>query len=99
MIVRVLTMPVKPERFDDWLRYTRDIGFPGMRAQPGCRGIWRLHKADGGFDYQVATVWDGREELERFKASEAMRELSAQAAGLTTPPYREEIFDLVPDPE
>ena len=55
MLVRVLTMRVKAERVADWLVYTRDIGFPGMRAQPGCRGIWRLHKPDAGLAYQVHT--------------------------------------------
>ncbi|MDR3538339.1 MAG: antibiotic biosynthesis monooxygenase [Acetobacteraceae bacterium] len=98
MLVRILTMRVVPERLDDWLRFTRDVGFPGMLAQPGCRGIWRLHKAEDGMDYQVVTLWDGRADLERFRASEAMRLLSAQAAGLTVPPPAETLYDVVPDP-
>lgn len=98
MLIRVLTMQVVPERLDDWLRFTRDIGFPGMRAQPGCRGIWRLHQDGDGTAYQVVTLWDGRTELERFRASAAMRELSAQAAGLTTPPSTETLYDVVEDP-
>ena len=77
MLVRVLTMRVVPERLDDWLRFTRDIGFPGMRRQPGCRGIWRLHEHGAGNDYQVVTLWDSLADLERFRASDAMRELSA----------------------
>jgi hypothetical protein len=60
-------------------RYTRDIGFPGMLAQPGCTKVWRMrrHGADEG-EYQVITVWDSMESLERFKSSDAMRELSAR---------------------
>jgi heme-degrading monooxygenase HmoA len=98
MLVRVLTMRVVPERLDDWFRFTRDIGFPGMLAQPGCRNIWRLHKHGDGSEYQVVTVWDSLADLERFRASDAMRTLSAQASGLTIPPSAETLFDLIPDP-
>ncbi len=97
MLARVLTMRVNPDRIDDWMRYTRDIGFPGMRAQPGCRGVWRLHKADAGSEYQVVTLWDDRAALDLFKASDAMRALSAQAVGLTIPPHAETLFDVVDD--
>lgn len=102
MLVRVLTMHVAPGRLEDWLRFTRDVGFPGMRAQPGCRGIWRLHKADdapeNSLDYQVVTLWDSLADLERFRASEAMRTLTAAARGLTVPPSTETLYDMVPDP-
>jgi quinol monooxygenase YgiN len=97
MLVRVLTMQVVPERLDDWLRFTRDIGFPGMRRQPGCRGIWRLHKPDAGCEYQVVTLWNSIAELERFRASDDMRQLSAAAAGLTVPPSGEALFDVIED--
>src|SRR4051794_12428117 len=69
MLIRVLTMHVVPERLNDWLRFTKEVGFPGMRRQPGCRGIWRLHKQGGGHDYQVVTLWDSVTDLERFRAS------------------------------
>ena len=68
MLVRVLTMQVVPERLDDWFRFTRDVGFPGMRRQPGCRGIWRLHKHGAAHDYQVVTLWDSLADLEAFRA-------------------------------
>ena len=97
MLVRVLTMRVRPERLDDWFRYTRDIGFPGMRAQPGCRGLWRLRQQGDTTTFQVVTVWDSQSDLDRFKASEAMRALSAKAAGLTIPPHAETLYDLVED--
>ena len=97
MLVRVLTMRVVPERLDDWLRYTREIGFPGMRAQPGCRGVWRLHQQDAGTSYQVVTVWDSRADLDRFRASAAMQDLSAKAMGLTIPPHAEALYDMIPD--
>ena len=97
MLVRVLTMRVAPERLGDWLRFTRDIGFPGMRRQPGCRGIWRLHAHGGAAEYQVVTLWDGIADLERFRASDAMRELTAAAAGLTVPPTGETLFDVIED--
>jgi quinol monooxygenase YgiN len=98
MLVRVLTMRVRPGKFDDWKRYTREIGFPGMLAQPGCTKVWRMrrHGADEN-EYQVITLWDGIESLERFKASAAMRELSASAAELTIPPYAEVLYAAVPD--
>ncbi len=97
MLVRVLTMRVNPDRLQDWLRYTREIGFPGMRAQPGCRGVWRLHQADAGTTYQVVTVWDSKDDLDRFRASPAMKELSDKAVGLTIPPHGEALYDHVPD--
>jgi heme-degrading monooxygenase HmoA len=97
MLIRVLTMRVMSERLDDWLRFTRDIGFPGMRRQPGCRGIWRLHKHDDGSEYQVVTLWDSVADLEQFRASDAMRELSAAGAGFTVPPNGEALFDVIED--
>ena len=97
MLIRVLTMRVVPERLDDWLRYTKETGFPGMRRQPGCRGIWRLHKHGAGSEYQVVTLWDSIDDLERFRTSAAMRELSASAAALTVPPHGEVLYDLVED--
>jgi heme-degrading monooxygenase HmoA len=97
MLVRVLTMQVVPQRRDDWLRFTRDIGFPGMRRQAGCRGIWRLHKHDAGDTYQVVTLWDSLADLERFRTSDDMRELSAAGAGLTVPPNGEALFDVIED--
>lgn len=97
MLIRLLTMRVRPERLDDWMRYTREIGFPGMLAQPGCREIRRLHRIGAGTDYQVMTIWDSQADLDRFKASPAMQELSAKAAGLTIPPYDEALYKVVPD--
>ncbi len=97
MLIRVLTMRVVPERRDDWLRFTRDIGFPGMRQQPGCHGVWRLHRHDADSEYQVVTLWDSLEDLEQFRASDAMRELTAAAAGLTVPPNAEALFDVIED--
>jgi heme-degrading monooxygenase HmoA len=97
MLIRVLTMRVPPDRRDDWLVYTRDIGFPGMRRQPGCRGIWRLHRHGDDGTYQVVTLWDSIADVERFRASDAMRELSAAGAGLTVPPNGEDLFDVIED--
>ncbi|MEJ0018801.1 MAG: antibiotic biosynthesis monooxygenase family protein [Acetobacteraceae bacterium] len=97
MLIRVLTMRVVPERLDDWMVFTRDIGFPGMLRQPGCRGIWRLHQHGAGTDYRVVTLWDSQADLDRFRTSDAMRELSAAAEGLTIRPSPEELFDVVED--
>jgi len=103
MLLRILTMHVDPARMTDWLRFTRDVGFPGMLAQPGCRQIWRL-RAHGGpgdhkpRDYKVMTLWDSLADLERFRASPAMRSLSDAAAPLTIAPAQEELFDIVADP-
>jgi quinol monooxygenase YgiN len=98
MLVRVLTMHVVPERLSDWLRFTQEIGFPGMREQPGCHGIWRMHKhGTSEHEFQVATLWDSMADLERFRSSVAMRELSAAAAGLTIPPHEETLFDVIED--
>src|SRR5271166_4108620 len=97
MLVRVLTMHVVPGGLNDWFRFTRDVGFPGMLRQPGCRGIWRLHEHGAAHDYQVVTLWDSLADLERFRAGDAMRELTAAAAGLTVPPSDESLFDLVED--
>jgi heme-degrading monooxygenase HmoA len=95
VLIRLLTMRVRPERLDDWMRYTREIGFPGMLAQPGCREIRRLHRQGAAHEYQVMTVWDSLADLDRFKASQAMKDLSASAAGLTIPPYDEALYDVI----
>jgi heme-degrading monooxygenase HmoA len=97
MLVRVLTMRVVPERLADWLEFTRDVGFPGMRRQPGCRAVWRLRRHGGDHEYQVATLWDSLADVEHFRVSEAMRELTAAGAGLTVPPPDEALFDLIED--
>jgi heme-degrading monooxygenase HmoA len=98
MLMRVLTMRVRQDRLEDWKRYTREVGFPGMLSQPGCRTIRRMHRigAEAG-EYEVVTWWDSIEDLDRFKASRAMQELSASAAALTIPPHREVLY--VVDPE
>ncbi len=98
MLLRILTMHVDPAKVADWLRFTRDVGFPGMLAQPGCRQVWRLRGPAGPDDYKVMTLWDSRADLERFRASPAMRTLSDAAAALVTAPAQEELFDIVDDP-
>ena len=97
MLLRVLTMRVIPERLDDWFRFTRDVGFPSMLRQPGCRDIWRLSEHGAVNEYQVLTLWDSLADLERFRTSDAMQELTAAAAGLTVPPSREVLFDMIKD--
>ena len=96
MLMRVLTMRVRPEHLEDWERYTREIGFPGMLSQPGCRKIQRMRRqgADAS-EFEVVTWWDSIEDLDRFKASSAMRELSASAAAFTIPPHREVLYEVV----
>jgi heme-degrading monooxygenase HmoA len=98
MLMRVLTMQVRPEHLAAWKRYTRDVGFPGMLSQPGCRKIRRMRRlgAEAG-EYEVVTWWDSIEDLDRFKASSAMQELSASAAAFTVPPHREVLYEIVPD--
>lgn len=104
MIVRQLHQRIRVERYEDWLRFTRDIGFPGMLAQPGCRAIRRLAVAGGAVDPDgtvamcIETEWDSLADLERFRASDAMRELTAAGTGLSIPPAREALFTVVPDP-
>jgi heme-degrading monooxygenase HmoA len=98
MLMRILTMRVVHERLEDWKRYTKEIGFPGMLSQPGCRKISRMRRRGAEADeYEVVTWWDNIEDLDRFKASSAMRELSASAAALTIPPHREALYDVVGD--
>lgn len=96
MLMRILTMRVIPERLEDWMQYTRDVGFPGMLSQPGCSKIIRMRRrgAEPG-GYEVVTWWDSIDDLDRFKASSALRELSASASGLTIRPHREAIFEIV----
>jgi heme-degrading monooxygenase HmoA len=97
MFLRILMITVVPGRRDDWFAYTRDIGFPGMRAQPGCRAIHRLHQRGQENGYAILTLWDSAEDFERFKASPALAELGKHSQGLTIRPYSELLFDLVPD--
>jgi quinol monooxygenase YgiN len=96
MLMRVLTMRVRHERLEDWKRYTREVGFPGMLRQPGCRKIRRMRRlgAEAG-EFEVVTWWDSIEDLDRFKASSAMQELSASAAPFTIPPHREVLYSDV----
>lgn len=98
MLFRILKMQVRPERIADWMAFTRDIGFPGMLAQPGCQAIWRLHGQGGETDFHVMTQWASAADLARFNASAAKRELSVAAAGLTIPPSIETLFEVVDDP-
>lgn len=98
MLFRMLKIQVAPDRLQDWLAFTRDTGFPAMLRQPGCRAIWRLRAAGSDSDYRVMTLWDGADDLDRFRASEARRMLAAAAAGLTIPPQVETLLDVVDDP-
>src|SRR5690349_1318430 len=61
MLMRVLTMRVRPEHLEDWKRYTRDVGFPGMLSQPGCSKIQRMRRlgAEAG-EFEVITVGQHR---------------------------------------
>jgi heme-degrading monooxygenase HmoA len=95
MLMRVLTMRVRQEHLEDWKRYTRNVGFPGMLNQPGCRKLRRMRRlgADAS-EYEVVTWWDNIEDLNRFKASSAMQELSASAAAFTVPPHREVLYEI-----
>ncbi len=98
MLFRILKMQVRPDRVADWLAFTRDIGFPGMLRQPGCQAIWRLCGPGGEADFHVMTQWASAADLERFNASEAKRELTAAAAGLTIAPTTETLFEVIDDP-
>ena len=92
-----LTMKVRQKHLEGWKRYTAEVGFPGMLSQPGCRKIWRMRRRGAeANEYEVVTWWDSIEDLDRFKASGAMRELSASAAAFTIPPYREVLHEVVP---
>lgn len=98
MLMRILTMRVPQEHFQDWKRYTNEVGFPGMLSQPGCRKIRRMRRRGAeASEYEVVTWWDSIEDLDRFKASSAIRELSASAAAFTIPPYREVLYEIVPE--
>jgi heme-degrading monooxygenase HmoA len=98
MLFRILKMQVRSDRIAEWLAFTRDVGFPGMLQQPGCQAIWRLRGQGGATDFHVMTQWASAADLERFNASEAKRELSAAAAGLTIPPVAETLFEVIDDP-
>jgi len=98
MLIRILKMRVNLARYEDWLTFTRDTGFPGMLAQPGCRAIRRLRRVGSDEDFRVLTEWDDMAALERFRASPAMGELTRAAAGLTIPPAEELLLEVIPDP-
>ena len=102
MIIRLLLQRIRPERYEDWLRFTRDIGFPGMLAQPGCRAIRRLtapdEAGDGSIPVCIMTEWDSRADLERFRVSDAMRHLTEAGRGLSIPPAVERIHEVILDP-
>jgi heme-degrading monooxygenase HmoA len=98
MLFRILKMQVRPDRIAEWLEFTRDVGFPGMLRQPGCQAIWRLRGQAGEADFHVMTQWASAADLERFNASEAKRELSLAAVGLTIAPVTETLFEVVGDP-
>jgi hypothetical protein len=41
MLMRVLTMRVRHEHFEDWKRYTREVGFPGSELSYWRSENWR----------------------------------------------------------
>ena len=98
MLFRILHVSVKPARVDDWMRYTRDLGFPSMLRQHGCRQIWRLktHGSDG--DYHIMTLWDSVEDLERFRASDDMKRFTAAGAEVMDRARGETLYDVIEDP-
>jgi heme-degrading monooxygenase HmoA len=98
MLFRILKMQVRPDRIAEWLAFTRDEGFPGMLRQPGCQAIWRLHGQGSATDFHVMTQWASAADLERFNTSEARRELTAAATGLTIAPTTETLFEVIDDP-
>jgi quinol monooxygenase YgiN len=98
MLFRILKMQVRPDRAAEWLIFTRDVGFPGMLRQPGCQAVWRLRGQGSATDFHVMTQWASAADLDRFNASEAKRELSAAADGLTIAPVTETLFEVVDDP-
>jgi hypothetical protein len=91
-------MQVRPDRIAEWLVFTRDIGFPGMLRQPGCQAIWRLRGQGSETDFHIMTQWARAADLESFNTSEAKRELSVAATGLTIPPATEMLFHVIDDP-
>ena len=99
MLIRLLMMNVVPDRLEEWKRYTREVGFPSMRAQPGCRSVSRLQNCGGEPSHAIMTVWDDLESLERFKCGPAPAELAKLAQGLTVRPYSELLFDVLDDGE
>jgi heme-degrading monooxygenase HmoA len=92
----VLTVNVAPERVHEWFRFTREVGFPGMRRQPGCHGIWQLRRHGSEGEFQVVTLWDSLVDLELFRASDAMRELH-HAAGDLIAASGEVLLDVIED--
>jgi heme-degrading monooxygenase HmoA len=98
MLFRILKMHVNPERIEEWLAFTRDIGFPAMLRQPGCRAIWRLRTHGSDDSFHVMTLWASAADFERFSVSEAKREMGAAAAGLTIAPANETLFNVIEDP-
>src|SRR5262249_51836533 len=101
MIFRILTMHVKPERKEDWLRFTRDVGFPAMLKQPGCKAIWRLRER-GRDQFKVMTMWESVEHLDTFNKSKERQELIAAANGFAAKSGHtdadEAILEVVQDP-
>ena len=67
------------------------VGSPVVAAFGVCTSTVRM-----AID-QVVTLWDSLDDLDRFRTSDAMRELTAAAAGLTVPPNAEMLFDLIGD--
>jgi len=98
MLFRILHVSLKPGKTDEWMHYTRELGFPAMLRQHGCRQIWRLqtHGADG--DYHIMTLWDSIEDLERFRASDDMQRLVAASAEVMGPARGETLYDVIEDP-
>jgi heme-degrading monooxygenase HmoA len=94
-------MHVKPERKEEWLRFTRDVGFPSMLKQPGCRGIWRLRER-GQDKFKVMTLWESVEHLEAFNKGQARQDLIKAANGFADRSGHtdadETVFDVVADP-
>ena len=72
-------------------------GFPACAASPAVAPSGDCTSTAAAHEYQVVTLWDSLADLELFRASDAMRELTAAASGLTVRPSGEALFDLIED--
>ena len=71
MIARRWHGRVPADKADDYLRLMAEVGLPDYRSTSGNRGVWCLHRREGGIVHvEMLTLWDDLEAIRRFAGDE-----------------------------
>lgn len=83
-IVRLIFVSVAPDQSAAAERLWKEECAPLMIRQQGCLSEELLRSVEEAGAYISYSVWESRDSIERYRASEAHREIKRHAARLTT---------------